>query len=91
MCVDADAPHVVVLGALSSSANALPALMPTLGNDRCWGNIACGFASGCLPTASPFKAMDRRTALPDSRMSTFLQFLSAAADFALSEFPIWRV
>ena len=47
-------------------------------------NIACGFASGCLPTASPFKAMDRRTALPDSRMSTFLEFLSAAADFALS-------
>ena len=43
-------------------------------------NIACGFASGCLPTASPFKAMDRRTAL----QSTFLKFLSAAADFALT-------
>ena len=28
----------------------------------------------CLATASPFKAMDRRTALPDSRMSTFLEF-----------------
>jgi len=28
--------------------------------------------------------MDRRTALPDSRMSTFLEFLSTAADFALS-------
>ena len=46
VCVDADAPHVVVLGALSTSANAPPALRPTLGNGhRCWGNIACGFAS----------------------------------------------
>ena len=44
-----------------------------------------------LPTASPFKAIDRRTALPDSRMSTFLEFFSDAADFALSGFPIWRV
>ena len=37
-----------------------------------------------LPTASPFKAMDRRTALPASRMSIFLEFFSAAADFALT-------
>jgi hypothetical protein len=28
--------------------------------------------------------MDRRTPLPDSRMSTFLAFISAAADFALT-------
>ena len=39
----------------------------------------------CLPTtASPFKAMDRRPARPDSRMSSFHEFLSAAADFALT-------
>ena len=29
----------------------------------------------CLPTASPFKAMDRRAARPDSRMRAFLEFL----------------
>jgi hypothetical protein len=41
-----------------------------------------GFAPGssCIPSKAP----DRRTAFPDSRMSTFLEFFSDAADFALT-------
>jgi len=85
VCVDADAPHVVVLGALSSSANALPAFTPTLGNGcRCRGNIACGFASLVFRQRHHSRRWTAAQPLPDSRMSTFLEFLSAAGDFAVT-------
>jgi hypothetical protein len=58
---------------------------------RPYETVPAGFASGVFLQRHPFKAIDRRTALPDSRMSTFLEFFSDAADFALSGFPIWRV
>jgi hypothetical protein len=45
-------------------------------------NIACGVAS--TDRQVPSKAVDRRTARPDSRMNSFREFLSAAADFALT-------
>ena len=47
-------------------------------------NATCGLCIRLFH--NPCKVTDRRTtpARPDSRMSTFLNFLSAAADFALT-------
>ena len=47
-------------------------------------NATCGLCIRLF--LNPCKVTDRRTtpARPDSRMSTFLNFLSAAADFALT-------
>ena len=57
---------------------------------RPYETVPAGFASGASYSVT-VQAIDRRTALPDSWMSTFLEFFSDAADFALSGFPIWRV